>query len=128
MFPTPQVRKDRIIMAKENKFLEDLKAQNLVDERELVTVADINCTNGNNWRGWVCIHGTTMRLFSMTFPACKLDELIDEIELPEARLIKTFGIVPFTLIKFQYQSHTYRIEHFSKTKEFIQTMKETCGK
>lgn len=114
-------------MAKENKFLNDLKAQSLIDDRELATVADINCTNGNNWRGWVCINDTTMRLFSMTFPA-NLGELIDEIELPEALLIKTFGIVPFTLIKFQYQGHTYRIEHFSKTKEFIQTMKETCGK
>ena len=115
-------------MAKENKFLIELKAQNLIDDRELVTVADINCTNGNNWRGYVCIHDTTMRLFSMTFPACTLDELIDEIELPEVKLIKTFGIVPFTLIKFQYQGYTYRIEHFSKTKELIQLMKDTCGK
>lgn len=115
-------------MAKENTFLKDLKERGLIDDRELVTVADINCTNGNYWRGYVFINGTTMRLFSMTFPACALDELVDEIALPEAKLVKTFGIVPFTLITFQYQDNTYRIEHFSKTKEFLQTMKDTCGK
>ena len=110
-------------MAKENKFLIDLKNRNIIDDRELVTVADITCTNGNHWRGYVCINDTTMSLFSMTFPACTLNELIDFIELREAKLVKSFGIVPFTLIKFTYRGHTYRIEHFSKTKEFIQTMR-----
>ena len=44
-------------MATVNPFMDSLRADNLIDDREIAFVADITCTNGNSGRAWFFLNG-----------------------------------------------------------------------
>ena len=113
-------------MAKENLFLKNAKEKNLIDEREIVVVADISCTNGNNGRAWVFLNGSTMQLFEMAGFA-DLGSHVETIELKNAKLLKTSCFVLGSSMKLLYNGHTYVFKGFAQAKKFIEAVKESCG-
>ena len=53
-------------MATNNPFMDSLRAENLIDDREIAFVADITCTNGNRGRAWFFLNDRSLNLYEMT--------------------------------------------------------------
>ena len=113
-------------MAKENLFLKDLKARNLIDEREVAVMADITCTNGNRGRGFVLLSGTTLYLYEAVGFA-ELGAQIDALDLTKAKFIKGSSFVLHTTMKLQYNNHVYSFQGFTQAAKFIEAVKGSCG-
>ena len=52
-------------MATDNPFMNALREQKLIDDREIAAVADITCTNGNAGRAWFFLNGKQLYLYEM---------------------------------------------------------------
>lgn len=44
-------------MATVNPFMNTLREEKLIDDREIAFVADVTCTNGNRGRAWFFLNG-----------------------------------------------------------------------
>ena len=113
-------------MAKENKFLNDLKAQNLIDDRELAVVSDVTSTNGNSGRAWVLLNGSTLHLYAMAGFA-DLGEHIESLDLTDAEVLKASSFVLHTSMKLRCGGYTYTFLGFAQAKKFIDAVNESCG-
>ena len=113
-------------MAKENLFLKDLKDRGLIDDREIVVMADISSTNGNRGRAFVLLEGTNLYLYAAAGIAA-LGDLIEMIDLTNAKFIKGSTFVLRTSMKIAYKGVTYSFQGFTQAAKFIDAVKESCG-
>ena len=114
-------------MAKENPFLNELKARGLIDDREIAVMSDITSTNGNRGRGFALLSGTTLYLYEAAGFAA-LGDLIEVIELSNAKFLKGSSFVLHTSMKIQYNGFVYTFQGFTQAAKFIDAVKESCGK
>ena len=113
-------------MATENKFMESMKSQGLVDDREIAAVADIRCSNGNSGRGFALLNDRILRIYTMKrYDA--LGELVETLELQNAKFLKGSSFALNTNLKLEYNGEVYRFSGFTRAKQFIAAIKEACG-
>lgn len=113
-------------MAKENLFLKNAHEMGLIDEREIAFAADITCTNGNRGRAWFFLNGTVMYLYEMAGFA-DLGDLVETLELKNAKFIKGSTFLLNTNMKLEYAGHTYVFKNFAQPKRVIDIVKGACG-
>ena len=113
-------------MAKENLFLKDLKSRGLIDDREIVVMADISSTNGNRGRAFVLLKGTNLFLYEAAGIAA-LGDLVEMIDLRKAKFIKGSTFVLRTMLKLSCNGFTYSFQGFAQAAKFIDAVKESCG-
>jgi len=113
-------------MAKENLFLKDLKTRGLIDDREIVVMADVSSTTGNRGRAFVLLKGTTLFLYEAAGIAA-LGDLIEMIDLRNAKFIKGSSFVLRTTMKLGYNGFTYSFQGFTQAAKFIDAVKGSCG-
>ena len=113
-------------MAKENPFLNEMKARGLIDDREVAVMADISCTNGNRGRAFALLSGTTLYLYEAAGIAT-LGDLVEAIDLRKATFLKGSTFVLRTFMKIQYNGFTYSFQGFTQAAKFIDAIKESCG-
>jgi hypothetical protein len=113
-------------MATENVFLKNLKAQNLIDDRQIVVMADVSATNGNRGRAFVLLNGTELSFYE---PAgfADLGEWIETIDLKQAKFMKGSSFILHTSLKLECGGVVYSIQGFSQAAMFINAVKESCG-
>ena len=76
-------------MATVNPFMNSLREDNLIDDREIAFVADITCTNGNRGRAWFFLNGCMLHLYEMVGMADR-GEHIETLNLKGDGEIYTF--------------------------------------
>ena len=105
-------------MAKENPFMNEMRARGLVDDREIAVMADIASTNGNRGRAFALLSGTTLYLYEAAGFAT-LGDLIEVIELSRAKFLKGSSFVLHTSMKIQYNDFVYTFQGFTQAARFI---------
>ncbi len=113
-------------MAKENLFLKNLKERNLIDDREIAVMADVSATNGNRGRAFVLLNGTELSFYE---PAgfADLGELIETIDLKQARFLKGSSFILHTTLKLECAGIVYSLQGFTQAAMFIEAVKTGCG-
>lgn len=113
-------------MAQENLFLKNLKERGLIDDREIAVMTDIASTNGNRGRAFALLSGTTLFLYE---PAgfAELGDLIEAINLKNAKFLKGSSFILHTTLKLQYNGFTYSFQGFAQAAKFIEAIKGSCG-
>ena len=113
-------------MATENLFMKNAKEMNLIDHREIAFCADVICSNGNSGRVWFFLNGSVMRLYTMA-GLTALGELVETLDLKNARFIKGSSFVLHTTMKLECGGHTYAFQGFAQAKKVIEAVKASCG-
>ena len=113
-------------MAKENVFLKNLKEQNLIDDREIVVMADVSATNGNRGRAFVLLNGTELSFYAAAGFA-ELGQLIEAIDLKQAKFLKGSSFILHTTMKLECNGVVYSLQGFSQAAMFIEAVKGSCG-
>ena len=113
-------------MAKENLFLKNLKERNLIDDREIVVMADVSASNGNRGRAFVLLNGTELPFY---VPAgfAELGQLIETIDLKQAKFLKGSSFILHTTLKLECGGTTYALQGFAQAAQFIEAVKGSCG-
>ena len=113
-------------MAKENLFLKNLKERNLIDDREIAVMADVSATNGNCGRAFVLLNGAELSFY---IPAgiAELGELVETIDLKNAKFIKGSSFVLHTTMKLECNGVIYSLRGFAQASMFIDAVKSSCG-
>ena len=113
-------------MAKENLFLKNLRERNLIDDREIVVMADVSATNGNRGRAFVLLNGTELSFYA---PAgfADLGDLIETIELKQAKFLKGSSFILHTTLKLECRGTVYSLQGFAQAAQFIEAVKGSCG-
>ena len=114
-------------MAKENPTVKFAKENGLIDEREIINVADIACTNGNDGRAWIFINGSDMHLFEL-IGFSRIGECVETIDLKNAEILKSRRFILAPSLNLKYNGYTYKIINFSQPKKFIEAVREGCAK
>lgn len=110
----------------ENKFIQGLHEEGLIDEREVVFMADIASTNGNKGRGFVLLNGRTLSIYEM-LSYDKLGDPVDCIDLTQTEVIKASSFVLHTSMKLKFNNIVYSFQGFTQAKRIIEAIKESCG-
>ena len=113
-------------MAKENLFLKNLKERNLIDDREIVVMADISATNGNRGRAFVLLNGSELAFYEPAGIA-DLGELVETIDLKQARFLKGSSFILHTTLKLECAGTVYSLRGFNQAAMFIEAVKAGCG-
>ena len=113
-------------MAKESPALKFAKENDLVDERELVYVADIVCSNGNYGRAWIFFGGNNMHIFELV-GFSGIGGYVETIELKNAEVLKSSAFLLGPSLKLKYDGNTYTFKNFAQPKLFIGTVREGCA-
>ena len=111
-------------MAKENPFINSLKANNLIDDREIAFVADVTCTNGNSGRAWFFLNGSQLYLYEMTGLA-SVGEHIETLDLKGAEILKASSFVLGSCLKLKCNNETYTFKGFAQAKKVIACITES---
>ena len=113
-------------MAKENMFLKNLKAQNLIDDREIAVMADISATNGNRGRAFVLLNGTELSFYAAAGFA-ELGARIETLELKDTKFLKGSNFILHTSMKLECGGVVYSLQGFTQAAMFIDAVKSSCG-
>ena len=112
--------------AQENEFIQSLRKQGLIDERNFVISTDVTASNGNSGRAWVTLSGDTLRLFALE-SFTRLGELIETIDLKQARLLKAVGNAFVSTVKLESGGVQYTFRHFIQARTVVTILKEAMG-
>lgn len=110
----------------ENQFLKNAHLRGLIDEREIALVADVTCTNGNSGRAWFFLNGSVLSLYEFAGFA-NMGNLVEAIDLNDAKFIKGCSFVLYSAVKFQYNGNTYSMRGFAQAKRVVEAIKSACG-
>ena len=113
-------------MATENPFMNALREQNLIDDREIAFVADITCTNGNAGRAWFFLNGKQLHLYEMVGMA-QCGDRIETLNLSNAEVLKASSFVLATSLKLKCSGEIYTFKGFAQAKKVIACITESCG-
>ena len=113
-------------MAAVNPFMDSLRADNLIDDREVAFVADVSCTNGNRGRAWVFLNGSKLYLYEMTGMASR-GACIETLELKGAKVLKASSFVLASSLKLQCNGETYTFKGFAQAKKVVACISESCA-
>ena len=109
-------------MATENPFMNSLRENNLIDDREIAFVADVTCTNGNRGRAWFFLNGSKLHLYEMAgLAACGAH--IETLELKGAQILKASRFVLNSSLKLKCNNETYTFKGFAQAKKVIKKLK-----
>ena len=112
-------------MASANRFLDALRADILVDAREIAFVADITCTNGNGGRAWFFLNGSTLYLYEMTGMVSR-GACIETLDLKGAEVLKASSFVLGSSLKLKCSNEVYTFKGFAQAKKVIACITESC--
>ena len=113
-------------MATENPFMNSLRENNLIDDREIAFVADDTCTNGNRGRAWFFLNGSKLHLYEMAgLAACGAH--IETLELKDAQILKASSFVLNSSLKLKCNGETYTFKGFAQAKKVIACITESCN-
>ena len=113
-------------MATNNPFMDSLRAENLIDDREIAFVADITCTNGNRGRAWFFLNGSLLHLYEMTGFASR-GACIETLDLKGAEVLKASSFVLNTSLKLKCNGHMYTFKGFAQAKKVIACITDSCN-
>ena len=112
-------------MATANPFMDSLRADNLIDDREIAFVADVTCTNGNGGRAWFFLNGSMLYLYEMTGLAAR-GACIETLDLRGAQVLKASSFVLGSSLKLKCNGETYTFKGFAQAKKVIACITESC--
>ena len=112
-------------MATVNSFMNSLREDNLIDDREIAFVAEITCTNGNRGRAWFFLNGCMLHLYEMVGMADR-GEHIETLNLKGAEVLKASSFVLHTGLKLKYDGEIYTFKGFAQAKKVIACITESC--
>ena len=112
-------------MATVNPFMNSLREDNLIDDREIAFVADITCTNGNRGRAWFFLNGCMLHLYEMVGMADR-GEHIETLNLKGAEVLKACSFVLNTSLKLKCDGEIYTFKGFAQAKKVIACITESC--
>ncbi len=110
----------------ENQFLKNAHLRGLIDEREIALAADVTCTNGNSGRVWFFLNGSVLSLYEFA-GFTDIGNLVEAIDLKDAKFIKGSSFVLYSVLKFQYNGNTYSMQGFAQAKRVVEAIKSACG-
>ena len=113
-------------MATENPFMNALRTDNLIDDREIAFVADITCTNGNRGRAWFFLNGNLLHLYEMKGMADR-GAHVETLDLKGAEVLKASSFVLATSLKLKCNGEVYTFKGFAQAKKVISCITESCG-
>ena len=113
-------------MATNNPFMDALRADHLIDDREIAVVADITCTNGNRGRAWCFLNGSMLHLYEMAGFADRGD-LVEALDLKDAEVLKASSFVLNTSLKLKCNGHIYTFKGFVQAKKVIACITDSCS-
>ena len=113
-------------MATENPFMNALRADNLIDDREIAFVADITCTNGNRGRAWFFLNGNLLHLYEMAGLANR-GAHIETLDLRGAEVLKASSFVLNPTFKLKCGGEVYTFKGFAQAKKVIACITESCN-
>ena len=110
-------------MAKES-FIEKFARENdLVDERNIITCAQISCSNGNYGMAGTFVNGSKIHLYEPV-GFTKVGDYIETIDLKDVTDIKCCKIILFYSLKFKYNGYTYKFSQFPQPKKLFSAVEE----
>lgn len=112
-------------MATVNPFMNTLREEKLIDDREIAFVADVTCTNGNRGRAWFFLNGCMLHLYEMVGIA-ERGEHIESINLKGAEVLKASSFVLGSSLKLNYNGEIYTLKGFAQAKKVISCITESC--
>ena len=113
-------------MATANPFMDSLRADNLIDDREIAFVADVTCTNGNSGRAWFFLNDSTLYLYEMTGLASR-GACIETLDLKGAEVLKASSFVLASSLKLKCNNEVYTFKGFAQAKKVSACITESCN-
>lgn len=112
-------------MAKES-FIEKFARENeLVDERNIITCADITCSNGNNGRAWIFLKGSNVHLYECV--GFNIGDYVETIDLKGITDFKSCKVILLHYMKFVSNGYNYKFTGFSQPSKIIAAFVESSN-